>query len=235
MNYQVLKQPRYSLTKEEAAENKTLITITVYDNILEYRTKKDEGKKNIPQTIILERNYSPFFGWNLPMDEEILNRDIVKKLEDIELAHQVASLYRMGQPFQGMMDEIRTDLLKTSYATIDKERYLLFIKNILIPLIPSLKGKPIPLILPIRQQKGNKEKRDDKYRFYFKVIKKIQLFYENEQVIYLEGSDDSRFGLLVIFPKGEKPFGPLQLIPSEHARSIDDYRKHLNTVSYQLS
>ncbi|MEC1159285.1 MULTISPECIES: hypothetical protein [Cytobacillus] len=236
MNYQLLKQPRSFLTKEEVAEHKSLVTFTIYNDILDFTTGKGGEKKNTTQTVILEPTHSPLTDWSLPKNEEAFNRDIIKKIEDIELAHQVASLYRMEQPFQHMMDEIRIELLRTSVQTLNRERFLYFIANVLIPLIPSLKEKrkPIPFVLPIRSQKGNTEKKADKYRYYFKAIKKIQLFYSKEQVIYLEGNDNP-LGLLILFSNEQKPFGSIPLIPEQHARSIDEYRKYLGTAPYPLS
>lgn len=233
MSYQELKQPRYFLTDEEMAANKTLVTLTIYDGLLEHRAGKGEGKRNLTKTVVLDKEHSIFTGWSLPINEKEFNHEMIKKMEDIELAHQVASLFRMDQPFQKMMDEIRIDLLKLTGLTIDQERYRHFMKDILIPLVPSLKRKIRPLVLPIRNQKGNEVKKEDKYRYYFKVIKKFQLFYANEQVIYLEGSEQP-FGLLLLNSNEEKPFGSMPLIPTQHARSIDDYRKHLNTFPYPL-
>lgn len=234
MNYQPLKQPRYFLTPEEVADGKSFIIFTLYDHLLEYRV--GEGKRNIPKMIVLDQEYSPLSNLNLHNhSEKKRNEIIIRLLEDIELTHQAASLFQLEQPFRNIMDEKRKTLLSLAISMIGKEKFIHFRDNILFDIFPSLKNKSVlPLILPARNQKGKKEKKEDKYRFYFKAIKKAQILFTNEQVIYLEGND-SPFGLLLLISKEEKPIGPVPFIPAEHARSIDDYRKYLGTAPYPLS
>ena len=54
------------------------------------------------------------------------------------------------------------------------------------------------MIVPARLQQQNEKQKEDKYFFYQRYIKRLQRYYQAEQVIYLECPDFS-YGLL-LFP-----------------------------------
>lgn len=211
MLYEILDHIRYYKTKQEENEGKTVITISAYDNlegILVAPTspiQKGKGAKNV--TIRLKQAASPFPS--MPYDKAI-HQSIVHGVLNLESIHAHIGF--------NQFDDLKKPLYEMYFRNLQYEynKALKFLeqkpngiallnelaRQVLKPLFPSFfngdKFEVYPIVVPARIQQKDDSKKEDKYFFYQRYIKRMQRYYQADQVIYME-CPDFGYGLLV-FP-----------------------------------
>lgn len=216
MNYEILDHVRYYKTKQEEKNEQTIITFNAYENLdgimVSPKLPNRKGIKNI--TVRINQKESPFP--TIPYRTE-KQEDFIQKILNLENLHVQVGF--------SMQKELKTTLIKMFLHHL-KRHYLFstelinhkeqgmnlllqFTEEVIQPLFPSFfQGRKVqvyPLVIPARLQQ-NEMKKEDKYFFYQRYIKRLQRYYQAKQVIYLE-CPDFGYGLL-LFPltasNGEK-------------------------------